>query len=332
MHYVNIILQIKTHYGYNSFVQSSFQVVSMIKVKRLSKRYTQTLALDNVSFDLKPGVIYGFLGPNGAGKTTAMRIMTGFIRPDSGSVTYDGRDIAENNLTITEKIGYLPENNPLYENMRVDEFLTFVSSVKGGKTDLKVVAVECGLTQVLTKEIGELSKGYKQRVGLAKALIGNPDYLILDEPSTGLDPNQKTEILDLIKKAGKQKTILFSSHVLSEVEAIADELIIINKGEIVAKGSAAEISLKHLKGSMITLEIDTSSTTALPKLKKIKLLDDVKSAGSKNKFYKYEIITRDSNKASVEIFKTAVKEKWLVKELHSETSNLENLFKELTKK
>lgn len=306
--------------------------IVMIKVKGLSKRYAQTLALDNVSFDLKPGVIYGFLGPNGAGKTTAMRIMTGFITPDTGSVTYDGRDITEHNLAITEKIGYLPENNPLYENMRVDEFLTFVSSVKGGETDLKVVAVECGLTQVLTKEVGELSKGYKQRVGLAKALIGNPDYLILDEPSTGLDPNQKTEILDLIKNVGKQKTILFSSHVLSEVEAIADELIIINKGEIVAKGSAAEISLKHLKGSMITLEIDVPSTVALPKLKKIKLLDDVKSSGSKNKFYKYEIITRDSGKASVEIFKVSVKEKWLIKELHSETSNLENLFKELTKK
>jgi len=305
----------------------------MIKVKGLSKRYDETLALNNVSFGLKPGAVYGFLGPNGAGKTTAMRIMTGFIRPDSGIVQYEGKDVTENGLNITEKIGYLPENNPLYENMRVDEFLLFVNSVKqGDKDDLKVLAVECGLTQVLTKEIGELSKGYKQRVGLAKALIGKPDYLILDEPSTGLDPNQKTEILDLIKKAGEKKTILFSSHVLSEVEAIADELIIINKGEIVAKGSASEISTKHLKGSMITVEINVSSSEAMPKLKKIKLLDDIKSAGSKNKFYKYEIITRDSNKASVEIFQTAVKEKWLVKELHSESSNLENLFKELTKK
>ncbi len=306
----------------------------MIKVRKISKRYDKTQALDNVSFDLKPGVVYGFLGPNGAGKTTAMRIMTGFIKPDNGGVKYENKDIIKNNLAISRQIGYLPENNPLYENMRVDEFLLFINRIKQGDKDyLKVLAVECGLTQVLTKEIGELSKGYKQRVGLAKALIGQPDYLILDEPSTGLDPNQKNEILDLIKKSGEKKTILFSSHVLSEVEAIADELIIINQGIIVAKGSASEISMKHFKGSTINLEINVSSSVATPKLKKIKLIDDVKSvSGVKDKFYKYEIFTQNSNKASVEIFQTAVKEKWIIKELHSESGNLESLFKELTKK
>lgn len=304
----------------------------MIKVRGISKAYSQTLALDNVSLDLKSGIIYGFLGPNGAGKTTTMKIMTGFLVPDKGKITYDGNVLSKNTLQIAQKIGYLPENNPLYENMRVDEFLRFVCSVKGvGGEKLQSLAVECGLTQVLTKEINELSKGFKQRVGLAKALIGNPDYLILDEPSTGLDPNQKTEILNLIKKVGKEKTILFSSHVLSEVEAIADELIIINKGEIVASGSANEISKKYLKGAVVSIELDVNSKIALPKLKNIKSVEEVKSIGSKEKFYQYELVVKNSNEASIDIFKTAIKEKWILRQLYSEKSNLESLFKELTK-
>lgn len=305
----------------------------MIKVKSISKKYSDTVALANVSFNLKPGVVYGFLGPNGAGKTTAMRVMTGYLQPDQGYVEYNGQDVSKNPQKITSAIGYLPESNPLYENMRVDEFLLLINSVKSAqKKELTALAVECGITSVLTKEIGELSKGYKQRVGLAKALIGNPDYLILDEPSTGLDPNQKNEILELIKKAGKEKTILFSSHVLSEVEAIADELIIINKGQIVAKGSSAEISKKHLRGSRITIETTRDLTEVKDKLLKIKLIDTVELVSSpKLKFKKYEITTPEEETACVEIYKAAVKSKWLLKQLHTEVNNLESLFKELTK-
>lgn len=304
----------------------------MIKVKSITKKYGDTIALDSVTFTLKPGVIYGFLGPNGAGKTTAMRIMTGYLFADSGTVSYEEKNLIENKFEISSKIGYLPENNPLYENMRVDEFLLMINDVKkSDKEELKKLAVECGLTSVLKKEINELSKGYKQRVGLAKALIGSPEYLILDEPSTGLDPNQKSEILDLIKNVGKEKTVLFSSHVLSEVESIADELIIINKGEIVASGKASEISKKHIKGSRILVESDASLNTFREKLVENKLIMSIEVLSKSKSFNTYEVITTDPETVSLEIFKTAVKSKWLLRRLNTESSNLENLFKQLTK-
>lgn len=304
----------------------------MIKVKNVSKKYGDTIALDDVSFSLKPGVIYGFLGPNGAGKTTAMRIMTGYLFADSGSISYEDRDLIENKLDISSKIGYLPENNPLYDNMRVDEFLLMINNVKNSdKDNLKKLAVECGLTSVLKKEINELSKGYKQRVGLAKALIGSPEYLILDEPSTGLDPNQKSEILELIKNVGKEKTVLFSSHVLSEVESIADELIIINKGEIVASGKASEISKKHIKGTRITVESDANLNNFREKLVANKLIMSIELSSKSKIFNTYEVITTDPELVSLDIYKTAVKSKWLLRRLNTESNNLENLFKQLTK-
>lgn len=305
----------------------------MLNVSKISKKYGDQIALDNVSFQLKTGKVYGFLGPNGAGKTTAMRIITGFIKPDSGQVQYGSFNNTDNIKSVLKQIGYLPENNPLYETMRVDEFLQYVNKIKlADKAKLKNITEECGLDSVLTKEINELSKGYKQRVGLAKALISDPDFLILDEPSTGLDPNQKNEILELIKNAGKQKTILFSSHILSEVEAIADELIIINKGEIVASGSAQDISRKHLKGTRVTIEVESSGDT-LSKLLKLKDIDSADALGKgKQKFNKYEIITQNSEQACVSIYKLAIKEKWILKELHTESNNLESLFKKLTTK
>lgn len=303
----------------------------MIKVKSVSKKYGDTIALDNVSFTLEPGVIYGFLGPNGAGKTTAMRIMTGFLLADSGKVTYEGKDLLDNKTDISSKIGYLPENNPLYDNMRVDEFLLMINNVKNSnKNDLKKLAVECGLTSVLKKEINELSKGYKQRVGLAKALIGSPEYLILDEPSTGLDPNQKSEILELIKNVGREKTILFSSHVLSEVESIADELIIINKGRIVASGKASEISKKHIKGTRIIVESDSTLKTFREKLVGNKLIMSIELTSTSKTFNTFEVITTDPESVSLDIYKTAVRSKWLLRRLNTESNNLENLFKQLT--
>ncbi len=304
----------------------------MIKVESVSKKYGDTIALQDVSFSLKPGIIYGFLGPNGAGKTTAMRIMTGYLYADSGTVSYEGKDLLENKIDISSKIGYLPENNPLYDNMRVDEFLLMINNVKNSdKDDLKKLAVECGLTSVLKKEINELSKGYKQRVGLAKALIGSPEYLILDEPSTGLDPNQKSEILELIKNVGKEKTVLFSSHVLSEVESIADELIIINKGEIVASGKASEISKKHIKGTRIIVESDANLNSFREKLVGNKSIMSIELSSKSKTFNTYEVISTDPETASIDIYKTAVKSKWILRRLNTESNNLENLFKQLTK-
>lgn len=306
----------------------------MLNVSKISKKYGDQLALDNVSFQLKAGKVYGFLGPNGAGKTTAMRVITGYIKPDSGEVQYENFRTTDGFRNILKQIGYLPENNPLYENMRVDEFLRYINKIKlADTTKLKSIANECGLESVLTKEINELSKGYKQRVGLAKALIADPDFLILDEPSTGLDPNQKNDILELIKNAGKQKTILFSSHILSEVEAIADELIIINKGEIVASGSAQDISRKHLKGTRVSIELDGPLEDTIMKLQKLKDIDSAEALNKgKQKYNKYEIITQNSEQACISIYKLAIKEKWILKELHTESNNLENLFKKLTTK
>jgi ABC-2 type transport system ATP-binding protein len=258
--------------------------------------------------------------------------MTGYLLADSGNVTYEGKDLLDNKTDISSKIGYLPENNPLYDNMRVDEFLLMINNIKNSdRNDLKKLAVECGLTSVLKKEINELSKGYKQRVGLAKALIGGPEYLILDEPSTGLDPNQKSEILELIKNVGREKTILFSSHVLSEVESIADELIIINKGEIVASGKASEISKKHIKGTRIIVESDSTLKSFREKLVGNKLIMSIELTSTSKTFNTFEVITTDPESVSLDIYRTAVRSKWLLRRLNTESNNLENLFKQLTK-
>lgn len=305
--------------------------VFMLKVSNISKKFDDKVAINDVNFELNPGKIYGFLGPNGAGKTTTMRVMTGFLTPDTGSVSYEASDISQD-TNILNSIGYLPENNPLYENMRVDEFLLFVSEVKGvDKEELKIIAIECGLTSVLTQEIGNLSKGFKQRVGLAKSLIGKPKYLILDEPSTGLDPNQKTEILELIKKNAKEKTILFSSHILSEVEAIADELIIINNGIIVAKGSVTEISKHNLTGIRFSVEVDANPSDFVKLINKNKDVVGVKKLGSgRTKFKKYNVTSTNPD-FGLEIYRLSVKNKWQLKEVCAQKNTLEDLFKQLTK-
>ena len=305
----------------------------MLKVSSISKNYGNVTALNKVSFSLSPGKVYGFVGPNGAGKTTAMRIITGYLKPDDGDVLFSKRSILTDRKSISSEIGYLPENNPLYENMRVDEFLIYINSIKGAnRDDLKVIAVETGLTSVLNKEIGELSKGYRQRVGLAKAIIGTPKYLILDEPSTGLDPNQKNEMLSLIKKLGEEKTVLFSSHVLSEVESLADELLVINQGKLVAKGSTKEISSKHVNKNLIKLKLNKPSTLVIPKIKKIKSVKEVKFVNKQeDNFYQYEVYPNEDDKVNIDIFKTAVKEKWIISEIYREKSDLESIFRELTK-
>ncbi len=207
----------------------------MIVVSSLSKIFEKTIAVDGVSFKTKEGEIIGFLGPNGAGKTTTMRLLTGYLKSTSGKVSINNLDPIKNRLEVLKNIGYLPENNPLYLEMKVSEYLEFVSQVKGEK-NIEQITKEVGLDEVINKKIEELSRGYKQRVGLAAALCGNPKILILDEPTSGLDPLEQEKIRDLIKKLAKRKTIIFSTHILSEVEDIASRLIIINKGKIVYDG------------------------------------------------------------------------------------------------
>lgn len=217
-----------------------------IKIQNLSKVYGTQRAVDDISFEVAKGEIVGFLGPNGAGKSTTMKILTGYLPATDGSAEVNGFDVKTSPMQVKSSIGYLPEHNPLYLDMYVREFLEFTGSLYGlmGKT-LQIKVAETiemvGLGLEKHKKIGQLSKGYRQRVGLAQALIHNPDVLILDEPTTGLDPNQLVEIRDLIKSVGRNKTVIFSTHIMQEVEAICDRVVIINRGKIVANGTLSEL-------------------------------------------------------------------------------------------
>jgi len=224
-----------------------------LSLKNVSKQYKNQKAVDNISFELKSGEIVGFLGPNGAGKSTTMKIITCFIPPTNGTISVCGLDVSNDHLMVKKKVGYLPENNPLYYDMYVREFLDFVASlhkVKNKKDRVNEMIELVGLQKEEHKKIGTLSKGYKQRVGLAQAMIHNPDVLILDEPTTGLDPNQIVEIRDLIKNFGKNKTVLLSTHIMQEVESMCDRVIIINEGKIVADDSVEAIKKGNNKANL----------------------------------------------------------------------------------
>lgn len=303
----------------------------MLKVSKITQYYNDVKALDKVSFSVKPGEITGFLGPNGAGKTTTLKVITGSLEPSEGIVMFKNKLL---NQSILKDIGYLPESNPLYKNMRVDEFLTFAARVKGikDKENIREIVAKCGLIKVLTQEIETLSKGYKQRVGLAKALIGDPHYLFLDEPTEGLDPNQKEEILKLIKDFSKDKVILFSSHVLSEVTQLADRVIIISKGKIVAEGDRDSLVKEHFKNSTIVITTDAPAQKLNTALKNIKTVYDMTTLDkSRKKMKQYEVIATEDDKTPIEIFDAIVKNKWKLSEMYVKSQGLDELFRELTK-
>lgn len=304
----------------------------MLKATNLTKKYGELEALKDVDLEVKKGMIVGFLGPNGAGKTTTMRILTGYLEQDSGNVAYDGKNLLTHYQSVISNVGYLPENNPLYKNMRVDEYLLFNAQLKGitDKDALKEIAEKCGIDEMLTKEIETLSKGYKQRVGLAKALIGDPDYVILDEPTEGLDPNQKEKIHKLIKSYAKDKAVLFSSHVLSEVRDIADRIIIINEGKIVAQGKSDELIKNYFNNAQIIVKVNTSDLEKA--LKSITAISKVNVLSKGNqKFTEYKISCTKPEETLTDIFNTVVKNKWQIQEMYQKSQGLEDLFKELTR-
>ncbi len=231
----------------------------MIRVRELTKYYGDRIAIDHISFDVRNGEILGFLGPNGAGKTTTMKIITGYMLPTSGTVEVDDLNIYEHSMEIRKKIGYLPENNPLYEDMYILDFLRFIGEIRGIPPDklkqrLEYVVETCGLKDELTKEIGALSRGYRQRVGLAQALLHDPEILILDEPTLGLDPNQVMEITELIKEIGKQKTVMVSTHILPWVEENCDRVVILHRGRVVADGTIDELKKQYPNPDSVSLE------------------------------------------------------------------------------
>ncbi len=303
----------------------------MIEVKDLSKHFGRTRAVDDISFSIGKGEIVAFLGPNGAGKTTTMRMLTGYLIPTKGKCLINGIDVTEEPIKTKELIGYLPEDNPLYPDMKVYEYLEFIGEIRKIK-DLKnrvgEVAEICGVTNVMNKEIGTLSRGYRQRVGVAQAIIHNPDILILDEPTEGLDPNQVIELRNLIKELGKEKTVMLSTHILSEAEATCERVLIINRGKLVADGNKNEIRMMAKGGETIVLEL-IAKQNPINELKQISGVKEVTERKSEDNHYQYEILSEKDVREI--IFDTAVNKRWKIIELHRRATSLEDIFRELTK-
>lgn len=310
----------------------------MIQVKDLTKYYGETRALHNVSFEVKKGEVLGFLGPNGAGKTTAMKILTGFMPGDSGEVKIDNTDIYMHPIQTRRKIGYLPENAPLYNELNVLEYLQFVAQMhdipkKKQNKKIKEIVEVCGLKNKLRSEIGELSKGYRQRVGLAQTMIHSPEILILDEPTSGLDPNQIIEIREMIKKIGKQKTVILSTHILSEVEATCSRVLIINEGEIVAKGTPKELRDMAAGHTKINLKVEGPAKTISEKLMKLPKIENVITLKSSEPgVANLDIEVEKGVDLRKEINEFLMKNNYPLLEMKQEEMSLENIFTHLTKK
>ena len=300
-----------------------------IIVSNISKQFGRQLALDNVSFSINPGEIVGLLGPNGAGKSTMMKIITCFIPPSSGEVSVHGFDIREQSLEVRKKVGYLPENNPLYTEMYIKEYLGFVAGIHHlGKSSAKRVAEMMDITGLMpekSKKIGALSKGYRQRVGLAQAMIHDPEVLILDEPTSGLDPNQLVEIRNLIAEIGKHKTIMLSTHILQEVEAICNRAIIINQGRIVADDSTGHLLSNASGRELVMVEFDREVSAS--GLKLIKGVITVKKLHGSS----WLIESAQDLDVRQEIFRYAVDNGFTVLSMQKQGNSLEEVFQQLTK-
>ncbi len=301
-----------------------------IKVSNITKRYGAQLALDNVSFTINPGEVVGLLGPNGAGKSTMMKIITCFIPPSAGDVSVYGYDIREQSLEVRRKVGYLPENNPLYTEMYIREYLEFVAGIHQlGKNTAKRVEEMMEITGLMPerkKKIGALSKGYRQRVGLAQALIHDPDVLILDEPTSGLDPNQLAEIRNLITRIGTEKTVMLSTHIMQEVEAMCSRAIIINHGKIVADDSTGSLLSSPNRNEQVLVEFDGEVEAGL--LRRVKGVLDVKNISGNT----WLVESPENQDVRSEIFRFAVTRNRAVLSMQKQANKLEDVFQKLTKK
>lgn len=301
----------------------------MVEVKNINKKYYNQVVLNNISFSLNKGEIVGFLGPNGAGKSTMMKILTGYTLPNDGCVKIDGDDILSSNITIQTKIGYLPENNPLYFEMYVIEYLEYICNVRNIEIgNIEKVISLVGLHKEKYKKIKQLSKGYKQRVGLAQAIIHNPKVLILDEPTTGLDPNQLVEIRNLIIEIGRDKTVIFSTHIMQEVEAICDRVIIINNGNIVADRKINEL-IDHNDNQVVLVEFDFK----IEKEYISKHFSDVVISIENLRDSFWRIIFKHKNQKNIkDIYDFSENNNLKILQLTLENKNLEKIFNEYTNK
>jgi len=305
-----------------------------ITVNNLSKIYGAQKAVNNISFTINKGEIVGFLGPNGAGKSTTMKIITGYLKADGGNAVVCGITVDENSNETKKKIGYLPEANPLYYDMFVREYLEFVAhvhKVENIKQQIETVIATVGLQVEANKKIGQLSKGYKQRVGLAAALIHNPDVLILDEPTSGLDPNQIVEIREVIKELGKNKTVLFSSHIMQEVEAICDRVIIINKGTIVADDTLSNLQKGTADNHVVLVQFKEHVPVEM--LRSIKEVTSINQSPAKEPgqgSFNFQLSTKNPESIRKQLMELSLQNNWNIVSLQSESNSLEEVFRNLT--
>jgi ABC-2 type transport system ATP-binding protein len=297
-----------------------------IEVKALTKIYGEQKAVDAISFNINKGEIVGFLGPNGAGKSTTMKMITGYLAPDEGDITVSGIDVKEDPLASKKKIGYLPESNALYYDMYIKEYLSFVAdlhSISNRQQAISNVVEQVGLTPEKNKKIGQLSKGYKQRVGIAAALLHNPEVLILDEPTSGLDPNQIVEIRQVIKDQGRDKMVLFSSHILQEVEAICDRVIIINKGKIVADDKLSNLQKQSSLNIIRVSFKEPLEQEWLLRLQGIKSVNKIDA-------YSWSLETDEPELVRKQVLEMSLLHNLNIVSLHSENQSLEEVFRSLT--
>ena len=313
----------------------------MIELAHVSRSFGSFRAVDDISFSIRTGEIVGLLGPNGAGKTTTMRMITGFLTADAGTITIDGQDITADEIAAKRKIGYMPESAPLYGDMIVEDYLNYVAAIQGVNAAERVSALcaSCGLSDVMHKNIAELSRGYRQRVGLAHALMNDPEILILDEPTSGLDPNQIGEVRNLIKELGKTRTVIISTHILGEVEMLCDRVIIISHGKIAADSPTAELRSRYNNSASVGIIAGAPSRQEL--LQGLEALcgsgtvevfevSAAESGTDKSGTYGARISVSAGREIRPEIAQTAVEKGWLLYELSLKRNSLEDIFRTLT--
>lgn len=313
--------------------------MAAIELRDLHKRYGNHVALRGISFQIDEGEVVGFLGPNGAGKSTAMKILTGYLSPTDGQAFIHGTDVLADPIKAQKQIGYLPENAPVYADMRVREYLDYVARIRGlGRAEkaraIERVAEQCAITDRLSQSVSALSKGYRQRVGLAQALLHSPSILILDEPTTGLDPNQIVEIRNLIREIGRKKTVILSTHILSEVQVSCDRVVIINKGSIVADGAVGDVITQTQGGQLVRVTyapgaVAPAHAAVAEMLRGIDGVERVTpQQGAVPAHYAFEILTRSDVRAA--FFELAVAQGLVLLELAREKTDIEEIFRRLT--
>jgi ABC-2 type transport system ATP-binding protein len=308
----------------------------MLDVQGLCKSFGAFQVLKDLTFQVRRGDVFGFLGPNGAGKTTTMRIVTCFMPASSGAVKVDGMDTQEHDLAVRRRIGYLPEANPLYLDMQVEEYLQYTGAIRGLRGEalrrrIDEMYATCGLASMGRRVIGTLSKGYRQRVGLAQALLHDPDLLILDEPTSGLDPNQIIEIRQLIKSVGRSKTVIYCSHILSEVSATCNRIMIINEGRIVAAGTPGELMSRSGKGNRYNVRAKGDRDSLVRALSAIPGVGSAHARGSAGEWHEVEVLATSGEDIGESIFACVVEKGCRLSELKRESASLEDVFIQLTK-